>query len=234
MINRFSHATVTAASAALMLLATGAVYPAQASTGPATGRAAPAWPGCAVDKAARGTLYVANSYPMPVGTVTPIQVCTNVAGKPIPVGNAPVRIAITPDGRTAYVVNQDSNNVTPISTRTDKPGKAIQVARRPSAIAITPNGKTAYVANVGFGLASSVIPISTATNRTGKPIRVGDIPEAIVITKDGKTAYVLNFAAASGAPEGSVTPISTATNTAAREIIVGLNPDAIAITPQAR
>jgi DNA-binding beta-propeller fold protein YncE len=56
----------------------------------------------------------------------------------------------------------------------------------------------------------------------------------IVITKDGKTAYVLNFAAASGAPEGSVTPINTATNTAAREIIVGMNPSAIAITAQAR
>jgi YVTN family beta-propeller protein len=49
-----------------------------------------------------------------------------------------------------------------------------------------------------------------------------------------KTAYVLNFAAASGAPEGSVTPINTATNTAAREIIVGMNPSAIAITAQAR
>lgn len=61
MINRFSHATVAAASAALMLLAVGAVYPAQASAGPPAGHAAPTWRGCAVNKAARGTLYVANA-----------------------------------------------------------------------------------------------------------------------------------------------------------------------------
>ena len=206
MINRFSHAAVTAASAALMLLATGTVYAAQASTGPAAGRAASARPGCAVDKAARGTLYVANFYPMPVATVTPIPVCTNVAGKPIPVGNGPVTIAITPNGKTAYVVNENSGTVTPIRTATNTPGKAIRVAGRlPDAIAITPNGKTAYVASSGSS--GVVTPIRTATNTPGRPIPVGQGPIAIAITPNGTTAYVVSFG-------GVVTPIHTATNSA--------------------
>jgi YVTN family beta-propeller protein len=34
-------------------------------------------------------------------TVTPINLVTNTAGTPIPVGGAPTSIAITPDGSTA-------------------------------------------------------------------------------------------------------------------------------------
>ena len=190
MISRFSHATVTAAGAAVMLLAAGTVHAAQASAGPAAGRAVPAWHGCAVDKAARGTLYVANFYPMPVGTVSPIPVCTNVAGKPVPVGNGPGRIAITPNGKTAYVVNENSGTVTPIRTATNTPGKAIHVAGRLTvAIAITPDGKTAYVLN--FAAASgahegSVTPISTATNTAAREIIVGINPSAIAITPQAR------------------------------------------------
>ena len=37
------------------------------------------------------------------GTVTPIATATNTAGTPITVGSDPDAIAITPDGKTAYV-----------------------------------------------------------------------------------------------------------------------------------
>ena len=40
------------------------------------------------------------------GTVTPIATATNTAGPPIPVGGYPDAIAITPDGKTAYVANR--------------------------------------------------------------------------------------------------------------------------------
>ena len=54
-------------------------------------------------------------------------------------------IAITPDGKTAYV-GSSFGTVTPINTATNKPGKPIKVAATPSlAIAITPSpapGKT--------------------------------------------------------------------------------------------
>jgi YVTN family beta-propeller protein len=68
--------------------------------------------------------------------VTPIATATGTPGKPITVGDGPVAIAITPDGKTAYVVNQGSGTVTPIATATNTPGKPITVGNHPVAIAI--------------------------------------------------------------------------------------------------
>jgi YVTN family beta-propeller protein len=55
------------------------------------------------------TAYVTN---FNSGTVTPIATATNTAGTPITTGSNPVAIAITPDGKTAYVVNDGSGTVT--------------------------------------------------------------------------------------------------------------------------
>src|SRR5215472_2185207 len=68
------------------------------------------------------------------GTVVPVSIATNTAGTPIHVvggPNSPTvadnvgKIAITPDGKTAYATTGLS--VTPISTATNTPGKPIRV-----------------------------------------------------------------------------------------------------------
>ena len=69
-------------------------------------------------------------------TVTPIRTATGKAGRDIKVGTDPSAIAITPDGKTAYVAN--AHSVTPIRTATGKAGKAIKVGTNPTAIAIMP------------------------------------------------------------------------------------------------
>ena len=63
---------------------------------------------------------------------------TNKAGKPIKVGGLPSAVAITPNGKTAYVSNNGSGTVTPISTATNTADKAIKAGTGPYAIAITP------------------------------------------------------------------------------------------------
>jgi len=106
--------------------------------------------------------------------VTPISTATNTAGPPIPVGRFPDAIAITPNGKPAYVANGDgTGTVTPITTATNTAGPPITVGNDPRAIAITPNGKTAYVANQG---SDTVTPISTVTNTAAPPIAVGNGP----------------------------------------------------------
>ena len=105
--------------------------------------------------------------------MTPIATATNTAGPPITVGSDPQAIAITPDGKTAYVANIGSDTVTPIATATNTAGPPITVGNSPDAIAITPDGKTAYVAN---GDSGTVTPIATATNTAGPPITVGNAP----------------------------------------------------------
>jgi YVTN family beta-propeller protein len=165
------------------------------------------------------------------GTVTPVDTATDTAGQAIKVGAQPSAIAITPDGRTAYVVNTSDQaglkdgTVTPITTATDQPGKPITVGIEPDAIAITPNGQTAYVANQ---LSGTVTPITIATNTPGKPIKVGYEPDAIAIAPDGQTALVANEGIGQG---GTVTPIATATNQPGKPISVGVDPTEIAVTP---
>jgi YVTN family beta-propeller protein len=69
--------------------------------------------------------------------VTPISTITNTAGKRIRVSKGATGIAITPDGKTAYVTNSSiAGTVTPITTATNTPGKPIKVGRRPFALVI--------------------------------------------------------------------------------------------------
>jgi YVTN family beta-propeller protein len=70
--------------------------------------------------------------------VTPITTATNEPGKPIKVGTQPWAIVVTPDGKTAYVVNSETGTVTPVSTVTNRAGKPIKVGITPVAIAIAP------------------------------------------------------------------------------------------------
>jgi YVTN family beta-propeller protein len=70
--------------------------------------------------------------------VTPISTTTNRAGKPIKILGGPWAIAITPDGKTAYVTSYSSGTVTPISTATNTAGRAIKVGKGPYSLAITP------------------------------------------------------------------------------------------------
>ena len=95
------------------------------------------------------------------GTVTPIDTATNTAGPAITgVGGNLGKIAITPDGKTAYVVNQ-LGGVTPIDTATNTAGSTISLGGVLNSIAIAPDGKTAYVT---VRNSQQVDRINTATN----------------------------------------------------------------------
>jgi DNA-binding beta-propeller fold protein YncE len=150
--------------------------------------------------------------------VTPINITTRKAGKPITFGKVAedgnAYIAITPNGKTVYVAESGPyrhwDTVTPISTATNKAGKAIKVGEWPVAVAITPNGKTVYVASTGSGPGGCT-----------QPAHCGPAPAA---------AY------AAGSGPATVTPISTATNKAGKAIKLGPTASSVsvAITPNSK
>ena len=156
-----------------------------------------------------------------IGNVTPIDLATNVRDTPItfPAGTIPRAIAITPDGKTAYVAYQAvfagrRSAVVPIDLTSNAAGKLILLPPNtaPSAIAITPDGHTAYVADNCNGCVNVVIPIDLATNSPGAPMRFGvaaDEFNGVVIAPDGKTAYVTVIATG----RGYIEPIDIATAT---------------------
>ena len=91
------------------------------------------------------TLYVANGES---DTVTPVNTATNTPGAPIPVGDDPDSIAISPNGLTAWVANlgtaQSTNcqgSVTPIATSTNTAEAPVYTGECDvDAVAATPDG----------------------------------------------------------------------------------------------
>ena len=158
--------------------------------------------------------------------VSVIDVNTNtVVGTPIPVGFAPIAIAVIPDGTRAYVSNYNADSVSVIDLTTNTVvGSPIPVGDGPFGIAITPDGTRAYVTN---DFSNNVYAIDLSNNTVvGPPIPVGSRPQGIAITPDGTRAYVTNAA------NNSVSVIDITTNTIVGiPITVSLGPSELAVTP---
>jgi YVTN family beta-propeller protein len=142
------------------------------------------------------------------------------------VGISPIGLAITPDGKGAYITNVNSGTVSAVSVARHKVVRTIHTGGYdPEAIAITPDGKYAYVANNGSG---TVTPIRISGNAALAPIKVGKFPADIAITPDGKYAYVTNNGS------GTVSKIKLSDRKVVKTIRTGGYPDTIAITPNGK
>ena len=84
-------------------------------------------------------------------------------------------MAITPDGKRAYVTNYGDGTVSVITTATGAVSAPITVGNDPAGVAITPDGKRAYVTNRGDG---TVSVITTATGAVSAPITLDTVPKA--------------------------------------------------------
>jgi len=147
------------------------------------------------------------------------------------VDGGPIRIALTPDGKNAYVTMRGNNEgqVAVLDTTTH-----VVTATFPltdffiAGIAITPSGEHAYVANSGNDDVVKVL--DTATNTVAADIPL-DLSIDIAISPDGKHAYVTNF--------DGVTVIDTATHVIEAAIPIGKGSTTttgrgIAVTPDGK
>ena len=161
------------------------------------------------------------------GELVPLDVTTGTAEAPMRIDPDPTSVAVSPDGRYAYVADGDAATVTAVNLETGTVGTPNQVTDDATltALAITPNGATllAVVTPTGYDT-GSVIPITLASGTVGAPIPVGADPVAIAVAPNGGTAYVVN------AGDSTITPISLASDTAGAALSVGVDPMAIAIT----
>jgi YVTN family beta-propeller protein len=161
-----------------------------------------------------------------------INTMTDMAVAVIPVQFSPLGVAITPNGRFAYVTNTGAvcdlcfvnqpSSVSVIDTATYSVVATVPVGQYPAAVAIAPNGAFAYVANFN---SNSVSVIDTTTNTVTATVPVGTGPWGIAVTPNGAFAYVTNYTA------GSVSVISTTTNTVVATVALGGTAWGVAITP---
>jgi YVTN family beta-propeller protein len=192
--------------------------------------------------------FVANAnlvlQPVPSGnSVSTIDVKTRTKHPTdITVGTNPIRVAVTPDGKTAFVTNSGSNTVSTIDvkTRTKDPtdipvgtvGPPEGPFGSPTWVAVTPDGKTAYVVNS----ASNTVSTIDVKTRTKDPtdIPVGPHPTGVAVTPDGKIAFVANAnLVLQPVPSGnSVSTIDVKTRTKnPTDIALGAVPFGVAVTP---
>ncbi|HMD45757.1 MAG TPA: PKD domain-containing protein, partial [Acidimicrobiales bacterium] len=138
----------------------------------------------------------------------------------VPVGRRPGSVAVTPDGKTAAVVNVASATVSLVNT-TKYSKKNVAVGGTPSAVVVSPDGQSAYVSNPAL---DQVSVISIPTHALVGSIPDPNGPEAMAITPDGTTLYCVDA-------DGSVSVLSTTTRTAVA-VIPGLSsPSDVAVGP---
>ena len=89
----------------------------------------------------------------------PLDLASGTLGAPIPVGQEPHSVAVTPDGRMAYVTNYASASVTPIDLATRVAEPNIDAGNYPSAIAIDAAPAAAAPAPVGGSPSPGLTPV---------------------------------------------------------------------------
>jgi YVTN family beta-propeller protein len=133
----------------------------------------------------KGIALVAN---LDSNTVTPVDLGTWKAKKPIPVGDEPVAVAVAASSATAgtiFVVDFGSNEVTPIDLARLAPGAPIAVGLSPETAAVA--GGEVLVGNFGD---HTLTPIGASSLQVGAAIALPVNPTDIVVTASATTAYI--------------------------------------------
>jgi YVTN family beta-propeller protein len=149
-----------------------------------------------------------------------------VEAGPIAVECEPTAIAISPDGKLAYVASELSDTISVIETATDAVSATITLPNGEGIahVAVSPDGQRVY-ATVLAG--NSVFVIDTSTNTVLDPaIDVGFNPAGIAVSPDGNLIYVTDAGAS-----GGVAVIEAASGTVVATIAVDNHPSAVAFAP---
>ena len=143
-----------------------------------------------------------------------IDTAANIVVATVPTGSQQIHVAITPDGKFAYVTNLVGESVSVINTSTNAVVATVALGHRPGEVAITPDGAFAYVTTGSNG----VVVIRTATNR--------------VVAKVPVVAYGLAISDRIATPPTSTTvPGSTTTSMAGSRRLSGPPGTALTVQP---
>ncbi|MFG2639248.1 SMP-30/gluconolactonase/LRE family protein [Streptomyces sp. NPDC048362] len=175
-------------------------------------------------------LYVVNSGTVPdPGSIQVIDTTTLTVTATFSGIHNPAGIALSHNGRRAYVTDQSGNSVRVIDTSDGSIINTITLGDadvQPTGIVLSSDGRRAYVAENAAG---AVAVIDTNADKVvGNAIRLPGfgMPYGLALTPDNKHLYVTE------ASSDEVAVVDTATATAKpNTITVGRNPTSVAITP---
>ncbi len=166
------------------------------------------------------TAYIPNAGD---GTVSVINLATNIVDTTFSVGQSEFGVSVSADGASVYIGNMGAIGY--ISTQTNSE-YAYSTCLGPNGIVASPDGSKVYVANIGY---SNMQIINTSTNISSSPITLSNTPFGVAINPDGTKVYFTI-----DGPLGNdslVNVFNTTTNTVTTSIFVGHMPTGIAISP---
>ncbi len=161
--------------------------------------AAAGWPGGA---AASGSVYATNVHSNDVSQYDagPGGLLTPKTQPAVATGGAPLAIAMSPDGRSAYVASGDTDSiyqydVTPGGGLTPKtPGSVSTVIPDPEGIAVSPDGQHLFVAtNAGFLQEYDIGADGTLTWKHSLFTKQNTILNEVAVSPDGKSVYATAY-----------------------------------------
>jgi YVTN family beta-propeller protein len=173
-----------------------------------------------------GRVYVTNSAESSMTLIPYSFSAVNLASAPttVSVGGEPTGVAISPDGRWAYVSDKVSNNLVVYDTANLRTDALVKVGTGPWGVALSNDGTRAYVAANTEGVVSVV---DTTSRQVVATIPVGMTPGDLALDPSGQTLYVPSNGS------GTVSIIDTSTNKVVKIVTVGNQPWGVAATQSA-
>jgi 6-phosphogluconolactonase (cycloisomerase 2 family) len=153
-----------------------------------------------------GFAYVVNNSAAGIGSVSAYTInattgaLTPIAGSPFAAGSDPSFVAVSPNGRFAYVAISSDAGIGAVSAYTINattgaltpvPGSPFAAGLAPTSVAVSPNGRFAYVTNSDFtanDVSAYTINASTGalTPVPGSPFAAGFFPISVTTTAPEK------------------------------------------------
>ncbi|HEU5261019.1 MAG TPA: hypothetical protein VFU41_06280 [Gemmatimonadales bacterium] len=139
----------------------------------------------------------------------------------IPTGDTPTGLAFSPDGLSAYVTNQGSQNVGVLSVATaQQVATVFTPAGLPFVVRVSPDGSRLFIATSN----GTVYIVDTQTRQITGSVEVGFAPNGFAVNPDGRIIYV------SAAFSGTVTELDMFSGAVLRTFAVGGVPQDMAVT----
>lgn len=158
------------------------------------------------------------------GELRIIDVAADEVTAVVDTGTMVTGLALSPDGRTAFVVNGWAGDIAVVDVATATIVRRIRVKAELDSAVVRPDGKRLYVTGTANGQ-GVVLGFDTASDSLAAVIQVGTAPTGIATSPDGNHLYVVNNQGA------SVTIIDTRIATAVRTVPVGVLPQYVAVSP---
>ncbi|MBV9028920.1 MAG: cation/acetate symporter ActP [Pseudonocardiales bacterium] len=167
--------------------------------------------------------------PNTVADVGP-EVAIPALGATIPVGGTPGFVAVSPNGRHAYIANGNARVVTVVDTAVNQVTATIPIAAGPPQfLAFAPDGRTLYVTVFNDQRTVHAIDVlDTESNTVIATIPQPARPYLPAVSRDGKRLFVPNHDTA------SLSVIDTDTNSVITEVKVAPNPHWVAFSRDGR